>query len=286
MSPEQAKVKLNLKKLGVPFNPNFFLNPQDQGLSAQLYAWRFREPINTLCIYSFLRREKQNFDAVIDIGANIGYFAVLARLSGVKTVIAIEPIPETFEVLKRNAEGRNIKTLNVAISDKKGRLKLYAPKCLNRATPFSSALTAQNIKYVVTVPAVTLKQVIKQENLEDANVVVRMDLEGYEKKVVDTLPNNVYAVLFEFHITVLGYQQAKNLLQTLEKKGFEIECLIDNPKGYEPIVKYLPLKIYLQLFSFIGKKRLYYNPKPVVMEQLLQAGKACPEILVKRKVWA
>lgn len=283
MSLEQAKVKLNLKKIGIPFNPELFINPKDRGLSADLYTWGFREPINTLTIYNFLRREKQNIDAVIDIGANVGYFAVIARLSKIKTVLAIEPVPETFAVLKRNAEGRNIKALNVAISDKEVKLKMYVPENFNRATPVSSALGTQNIKYVMTVQATTLKKIIKQENLENANVVVRMDLEGYEKKVIDTLPDNIYALLFEFHIPVLGYQEAKQLLQTIKKNGFDIEYLIDNPKGYTPVVKYTSLKTYLQLSKIIGKKRLYYRPKQTVIERLLQAEKACPEILAKRK---
>jgi len=135
----------------------------------------------------------------------------------------------------------------------------------------------------MTVQATTLKKIIKQENLENANVVVRMDLEGYEKKVIDTLPDNIYALLFEFHIPVLGYQESKQLLQTIKKNGFDIEYLIDNPKGYTPVVKYTSLKTYLQLSNIIGKKRLYYRPKQAVIERLLRAGKACPEILAKRK---
>ena len=132
---------------------------------------------------------------------------------------------------------------------------MYVPENFNRATPVSSALGTQNIKYVVMVQATTLKKIIKQENLENANVVVRIDLEGYEKKVIDTLPDNIYTLLFEFHIPVLGYQEAKQLLQTIKKNGFDIEYLIDNTKGYSPVVKYTSLKTYLQLSKIIGKKK-------------------------------
>ena len=109
-----------------------------------------------------------------------------------------------------------------------------------------------------------------------------MDIEGYEKKVIDTLPDNIYALLFEFHIPILGVKNAKQFLQTLKNKGFNIEYLIDNPKGYEQIVKYTTLKTYLKLFEIIGKKRLYCRPKQLVLNQLIEAGKACPEIIAKK----
>lgn len=282
LSLEQAKVILDLKKLGIPHNPELFINPKDKGLSAQLYAWGFREPVNTVCIYNFLRREKNKIDALIDIGANIGYFSIIAQISQIKNIIAIEPVPQTFDVLRKNTKKRKIKAFNIAISNKKGKIKMYIPDKFNLATPISSEINSKKLKNIVTVETRSIEEIIKKENLESSNVVLRMDIEGYEKKVIDTLPDNIYALLFEFHIPILGAENAKQFLQTLKNKGFNIEYLIDNPKGYEQIVKYTTFKTYLKLFEIIGKKRLYCRPKQLVLDQLIGAGKACPEIIAKK----
>jgi FkbM family methyltransferase len=279
LSSEEATVTLDLKKLGIPHNPELFINPEDKGLSAQLYAWGFREPVNTVCIYNFLRREKNKIDALIDIGANIGYFSVIAHISQIENIIAIEPVPQTFDVLTKNTKKRKIRAFNIAISNKTGKIKMYIPDKFNLATPISSEINGKTLKNIVTVEAKSIEEIIKQENLESSNVVLRMDIEGYEKKVIDALPDNIYALLFEFHIPILGVKNSKQFLRTLKNKGFNIEYLVDNPKGYEQIVKYTTFKTYLKLFEMIGKKRLHYRPKQLVLDKLIEAGKACPEII-------
>jgi FkbM family methyltransferase len=282
LSSEEAKIVLDLKKLGIPHNPELFINPEDKGLSAQLYAWGFREPVNTVCIYNFLRREKNKIDALIDIGANIGYFSIIAHISQIENIIAIEPVPQTFDVLRKNTKKRKIRTLNIAISNKTGKIKMYIPDKFNLAIPIPSEINGKRLKNIVTVEAKSIEEIMQQENLESSKVILRMDIEGYEKKVIDALPDNIYALIFEFHIPILGAKKSKELLYTLKNKGFSIEYLVDNPKGYEQIVKYTTFEIYLKLFEMMGKRRLYYRPKKLVLDQLIEAGKACPEIIAKK----
>ena len=282
LSAEQAKINLDFKKLGIPHNPEFFINPKDKGLSAQLYAWGFREPVNTMCIYNFLRREKNKIDVLIDIGANIGYFSILAQISQIENIIAIEPVPQTFNVLRKNTKKRNIKMFNIAISNKKGKVKIYVPDKLNLARIISSEINSKKKENIVVVEARSIEEIIKQENLEGSKVALRMDMEGYEEKVIDTIPDNIYALLFELHIPILGVKKSKQLLHTIKNKGFNIEYLIDNPKGYEQIVRHTTLKTYLKLFNIIGKKRLHYRPKQSVLDQLIEGKKACPEIIAKK----
>lgn len=68
-------------------------------------------------------------DTVVDIGAGIGEFALLAsRRAGSKgKVIAIEPSPEDYATLLLNIKENgcsNVIPLNVAVSDKPGTLEL------------------------------------------------------------------------------------------------------------------------------------------------------------------
>ena len=97
----KIKKKLDLKAIGVSHNKReILLNPNDEGLSAQLLAYGFREPINSYLLSQFIKKE--NFDVVIDVGSNIGYFPIVELESGAKKVIVIEPVPETFGFLHKN----------------------------------------------------------------------------------------------------------------------------------------------------------------------------------------
>lgn len=68
-------------------------------------------------------------DVFVDVGANIGYFSLLAsKLVGPGgRVVAIEASPEVFDLLRRNLElnkAHNVRAVNVAISDREGSLQL------------------------------------------------------------------------------------------------------------------------------------------------------------------
>ena len=54
---EKAAIELDFKSLDVVpkvKDKTLYLNPMDEGLSAQLYAWRLREPINTHFLCDFI----------------------------------------------------------------------------------------------------------------------------------------------------------------------------------------------------------------------------------------
>ena len=278
---KDAEISLDFRKLGIAYKTNFFINTQDKGLSAQLYSWGFREPVNTLHIYNFLKKEKKYIDAVIDIGANIGYFSILSDISGIKRTIAIEPVPQTFKILKKNVEKRNIKAYNIAISDKKEKINMIIPEEFNLARVVSTNIDNENMKNIVPIEAMSIHDVILEENLEKSNIALRMDMEGYEEKVINNLPKNVYSLLFELHIPIIGIKGSLKILQILEQEGYKIEWLIDNPKGYEQITRYTTLNTYLKLFQKIGKKRVHHNPSTSLLKKIIKKGKACPEIIAK-----
>jgi FkbM family methyltransferase len=279
-----TKINIDLGKLGISYKTKFFINKNDRGLSTQLYSWGFREPVNTVCIYNFLRKEKNNLDAVIDIGANIGYFSILTNISGIKKTIAIEPVPQTFNILKKNIKKRRIKAYNIAISDKKEKVKMVVPRELNLAKVISSESDNKNLKNIVSVEAVSIKDLIIREKLEKSNIGLRMDMEGYEEKVINNLPREVYSLLFELHIPTIGIKNSLKILQILEEERFKIEWLIDDPKGYEQIPRYTTLDTYLKLFKKIGKKRCYFHPNKSIITKIIKKGKACPEIIAKKNI--
>ena len=77
-----------------------YLDPTDKGLSIDLLVDGIREPYIT----EVTKRELKQGQTVVDIGANIGYYALLeARQVGpTGRVYAIEPVPENFATLNKN----------------------------------------------------------------------------------------------------------------------------------------------------------------------------------------
>lgn len=76
-----------------------------------IYYWRCYEPNETWAIRKILRPG----DIFIDIGANIGYFSVLAaRLVGpTGRVFAFEPVPPTVERLRHNIKINGVNNITI-----------------------------------------------------------------------------------------------------------------------------------------------------------------------------
>ena len=122
-------------------------------------------------------------DIVIDIGANIGYytlqFAKLVRSAG--KVIAFEPDPENFELLRRNVEinGYNITLERRAVSNRSGRVQLYRSP-LNTAD--HRIFDSRDGRLSVEVDAVRLDDYLG--DLDRVNFI-KMDIQGAEGVALD-----------------------------------------------------------------------------------------------------
>jgi FkbM family methyltransferase len=80
-------------------------------------------------VAELLRREIKAGALCMDIGAHVGYYAILmARLTGeAGTVVAFEPVPENFEMIKKNVVLNslgNVRLEPLAVSGEDGTLKL------------------------------------------------------------------------------------------------------------------------------------------------------------------
>jgi FkbM family methyltransferase len=101
----------------------------DDWVNSQLYYWGYDgyEPGVTLLMRSLLRSRR----SVLDIGANIGYYTVLAAtLAPEAEVHAFEPWPLLFERLHRNVAlngFRRVHLSRVAVSDRDGSAVLHLP---------------------------------------------------------------------------------------------------------------------------------------------------------------
>jgi FkbM family methyltransferase len=103
-----------------------FLNPNDQVVTPAIQQQRLWEPNET---HWFVRSVGQG-DVVVDVGANVGYYTLIAgHLVGESgRVYAFEPDPESFSLLERNVRLNgltNVVLEQKAASNEAGALRLY-----------------------------------------------------------------------------------------------------------------------------------------------------------------
>jgi len=124
---------------------------------------------------------------VIDAGAYIGYFSLLAsRLVGSKgKVYAFEPSPGCLELLHKNIRLNNCKNIRVfekAVIDKEGHTIFFAnPNSLSGSSMFAnySALVSHKSPQI-KVPTTTLDEVAGDNRVD----FIKMDIEGGETKAL------------------------------------------------------------------------------------------------------
>jgi len=292
ISLDDAKTQLDFNSLDILpeiDDCTIYLDPNDEGLSADLYAWGLREPINTYVLCNFIRKERNNLDAIIDVGSNIGYFPLVELASGAKYVIAIEPVPETYMFLKKNLNRfKNCITLNVALSDKTQKIKMYVLTKLNLATADEKA-ALDNVRYhkvpikeVVEVEGFTLKDIITSQKMINHNVLVRMDVEGFEEKILKNLPEEIYSVSLELHNSALGYERSVALLRRLERAGHKVEVIVRELRKAVPLVKYLGINKVLKLYEKTNNPRIFLNPSKELIRDLLKKEAYLHMFTIKR----
>lgn len=170
---------------------------------------------------------------VVDIGANVGYFTLLAAsLVGPEgRVYAFEPNPSTFEVLRKNVAvnwyGDWVRCFQCALLDAPKEIELYAGVSLRGGSSiFLTSLVGEDY-HRVRVPAKPLDEIVTGP--VDA---IKIDSEGSEpfvfegmKRVLDESPN----IKIVMEVNVPALQQAgvdpKQFLDKVAGLGFEAQFL-------------------------------------------------------------
>jgi FkbM family methyltransferase len=158
----------------------------DDLLQAYVYLFGVWEPNLT----AWVQRTLRPGDTFIDVGANIGYFTVLAArlVAASGHVVAVEASPEFAAAARANvALNRcpNVRVVNVAAARGPGRLEFFQPCRTNRGNTTSVA-TASASPPLFTVESQALPAILTREELARARLV-KIDVEGAEHAVVQGL---------------------------------------------------------------------------------------------------
>jgi FkbM family methyltransferase len=140
--------------------------------------------------WKFISRYLEAGMVYIDIGANQGYFTILAakQVRDNGSVFAFEPSPREFRRLRRNLRlnGCNNVTLEShALGSYQGFTDFHM--CLGSQGSFSSIQLPGNDvtspKRLIQVPITTLDSYVKRSNIRSVDLI-KMDVEGAELEVL------------------------------------------------------------------------------------------------------
>jgi FkbM family methyltransferase len=169
---------------------------------------------------NFLRAQTPKGGVFVDVGANVGTFAVVMALhvGEMGRVIAIEPHPTAHARLAFNASGlpfRNVTLVNAAVGDEEGELSIATDEYNLGA----SRIEAQGIK----VPSRLLASVFADTGVTKVDAL-KIDVEGYEDRVLIPFFRKADPSLWPTAVAI----------EHLERVGWAGDCIEDMVKrGYE-----------------------------------------------------
>lgn len=155
------------------------LNLKDKGINTDLFINGVREPHATQWTQGILQKDW----VVVDIGANVGYYA-LQEAQKVRKVFAIEPDPNNFKRLLLNIELNgydNVCPYKLAVGDREGVAGFELAKASNWHRIASDGFG--DIEVWMTTLDDFAEKVIYQAVMPRIDYV-RMDTEGYEVRIL------------------------------------------------------------------------------------------------------
>jgi FkbM family methyltransferase len=174
-------------------NIKLFINIKDPIDKIIFYKNEYEEK-QIKFLYDWVKKNEPNI--FIDIGANFGIYTLrISKLFKILKVIAFEPVLTTFNKLEMNIKinnlRRRINTYNVGLSNTNGLKKMVA---LKRRNYIQSGGFSFNIpKRKLTNEEITrYHKTIKGDEVlkfKKKKIVVKIDVEGYENKVLSGIKN-------------------------------------------------------------------------------------------------
>lgn len=175
---------------------------------------------------------------IIDIGANIGAFSILAALKMPKAKIySYEPGGTAFHQLNENiilnGMGGRIISFKLAVYKSRGRIKLYE----SGKTGLSSIYRSRKERKFETIKTISLEDIFLDNKIKRCNYL-KIDCEGAEYDILAHCPGyilkKVERIALEFH-EMNSKQNHHDLINILKNGGFRITHRyndIENNIGY------------------------------------------------------
>lgn len=233
-----SRLNLNVERVIEVNGYRISTMPRDRGISTELAIWKTHEPLTT----NLLKQELRRGMTCLDIGSNIGYYALLEQkmVGREGKVITIEPSLLNFSYLRKNLSQNgfgDLESYNFALSSHDGHTNFLMAAKSNLSKIVDASESPQD-GVVVTVPAMTLDSFAAEHGLDGLDLL-RMDVEGHEDEILrgglQTIERYGPILLVEVHEDLMGLDKTCDFLRSLQDIGYEIKYCIPRHLDY-PII--------------------------------------------------
>jgi len=214
--------------------------------STDIYLTGGKSHISEIRLARFIINHLSKGAAFLDIGAHYGYFTLLAEeVSGADgKIVAFEPSPKTFSILKENAEKRKtIQFFQEAVSDSNEPITFY--EFPNKYSEYNAMDVAQfnNEDWYqsykpqkITINARTIDSIIEAYDFKPQ--IIKIDVEGAEYKVISGAQKYLDAyspyIVMEYLCSERSNGEHHKALDLLNKLGYASYC-IDDTGTLQPV---------------------------------------------------
>ena len=179
-------------------------------------------------MFVFLEGNIDKYDAVLEIGANVGvfsvfFFQVMKRHQKIVPVFAFEPSQEAYRRLLQNLaanRAHGVRAFNCAVAEVTGFVNFYEPEGHltngSLSKDFAEAFSSRTVsRPVVALDGRMLARLV--ENYE--RLLIKIDVEGAEAEVLKSLEGLITDKHPDLIIEVLpGYEEKLNALNFLAQR--------------------------------------------------------------------
>ena len=170
---------------------------------------------------------------VLDIGANVGQFAIaVAKLLPDSRVYSYEPVPDSFQLLERHCRKLdNVTCFNLGLGDVESELPItvnshsHSSSFLPLSEEHKSAFPFAREERTIRVPVTTLDLATREIDLTPP-VLLKLDVQGFEKKVLEggtSIMHSIDFIILEASLRPMykGEILFTGMIDLLDSFGFE-----------------------------------------------------------------
>ncbi len=186
---------------------------------------------------ALFKRILKSGDTCVDVGAHIGFHSmVAARLVGAQgRVVAIEPQPQNCADLIENSKinkFENIVVVVAAVGDHNGQVNLAVQSAGDRSRLSLATPSPTDPLQRFSVPILRLDGIFAEHHLSDV-ALLKIDVEGYEREVLDGLGDGI-ANVRHLILELLGApdrltDRERALLEGLRRRGLNFRDVLGEP---------------------------------------------------------
>lgn len=202
-----------------------------------MYLFGVLEHTAEVRLTRFMIRTLAEDDVVFDVGANFGFYSLLAAELVTKgRVCAFEPVPFVYESLAKNAAAAHVKAVNRAVCDRVGVLDFdQAPESRHTGSSFNEEGSREPGAPLfefkkIKVQATTIDAFRRESGLTPT--VIKIDVEGAEKLVIEgareTLAAAAPTIILEVWKPPTDNRNHREAAVILQRLGYRPHALTDD----------------------------------------------------------